>query len=161
MDIREIARKAESGESFQVRPEEMPEYIRYLYTTHRCVHDFLGIAVDEARRGEIWLSMPVRADYTNSGGFLYGGILAAMADAMSLGLIAGVGKSAVTTNLSINFVRPHPIGGRLRLHGTIRHNGGRLLTLRGEIRGEKGELLADMEIAMMVVGRLSEVPEDW
>lgn len=110
MDIREIARKAESGESFQVRPEEMPEYIRYLYTTHRCVHDFLGIAVDEARRGEIWLSMPVRADYTNSGGFLYGGILAAMADAMSLGLIAGVGKSAVTTNLSINFVRPHPIG---------------------------------------------------
>lgn len=161
MDIREIARKAESGESFQVRPEEMPEYIRYLYTTHRCVHDFLGIAVDEARRGEIWLSMPVRADYTNSGGFLYGGILAAMADAMSLGLIAGVGKSAVTTNLSMNFVRPHPIGGRLCLHGAIRHNGGQLLTLRGEIRGEKGELLADMDIAMMVVGRLPEVPEDW
>ena len=159
--IDELIETARRGEAFRVPPALMPDYIRWLYTTHRAVHELLCARVDDVRRGEIWLSMPVRADYTNSGGFLYGGILAAMADAMSLGLIAGVGRSAVTTHLSMNFVKSHPISGTLRLHGAIRHNGGRLLTLRGEIIGESGALLSDIDIAMTVVGRLPEVPEDW
>lgn len=161
MTIETLVQKAERGGPFRVPPALMPDYIRWLYTTHRCVHDFLRVSVDDVRRGEIALSMPVSADYTNSGGFLYGGILAAMADAMSLGLIAGVGKSAVTTNLAMNFVKAHPIEGTLHLHGIVRHNGGRMLTLRGEITGHRGELLADVDIAMAVVGTLPEVPEDW
>lgn len=138
MTIEEIIQCAEKGETFHVPPELMPDYIRWLYTTHRCVHDFLRVRVESVSRGDIVLSMPVTADYTNSGGFLYGGILAALADAMSLGLIVSVGKSAVTTNLSMNFVRAHPIEGQLRLHGQLRHNGGRMLTLRGEIFGHRG-----------------------
>lgn len=161
MTIEEIIQCAEKGETFHVPPELMPDYIRWLYTTHRCVHDFLRVRVESVSRGDIVLSMPVTADYTNSGGFLYGGILAALADAMSLGLIVSVGKSAVTTNLSMNFVRAHPIEGQLRLHGQLRHNGGRMLTLRGEIFGHRGEHLADMDITMTVVGRLPEVPESW
>lgn len=161
LTIEEIIKKAESCQPFQVPASLMPAYIRYLYTTHRAVHEFLGIRVEHVQKGEITLAMPVREDYTNSGGFLYGGILSAMADAMSLGLIVSVGKSAVTTNLSINFVKSHPIEGAIRLYGHIRHNGRRMMTLAGEIRGQKGELLADIQITMMVVAPLPEVPATW
>lgn len=161
MTIQEIIEKAEQDASFQVSPALMPDYIRYLYTTHRCVYDFLGVRVDEVKQGEIWLSMPVKPDFTNSGGFLYGGILSAMADAMSLGLIVSVGKSAVTTNLSMNFVKSHTIEGTIYLHGTIRHNGGRMMTLAGEILGNHKQLLADIQITMMVVAPLTEVPAQW
>lgn len=161
MTIADLVRRAERGESFRVPPALMPDYIRWLYTTHRCLHNLFGVRVESVRRGDIVLSLPLTADYTNSGGFLYGGVLAAMADAISLGLIAGVGKSAVTTQLFMNFVKSHPASGRVTLHGALRHNGGRLLTLRGEILGEAGELLGDMDIAMTVVGWLPEVPEDW
>lgn len=161
MTLEDLVQKAEQGESFRVPPALMPDYIRWLYTTHRCLHTLFGVRVESVRRGDIVLSLPLTADYTNSGGFLYGGVLAAMADAISLGLIAGVGKSAVTTQLFMNFVKAHPASGRVTLHGALRHNGGRLITLRGEIFGEAGELLADMDIAMTVVGRLPEVPEEW
>lgn len=161
MTIEEIIQKAERCQPFHVPPALMPDYIRYLYTTHRAVHEFLGIRVENMRQGEITLTMPVREEYTNSGGFLYGGILSAMSDAMSLGLIVSVGKSAVTTNLSINFVKSHPISGTLCLRGKIRHNGRRMMTLIGEIRGQNRELLADIQITMMVVAPLPEVPEVW
>ena len=121
MTIEEIIQCAEKGESFHVPPELMPDYIRWLYTTHRCVHDFLRVRVESVSRGDIVLSMPVTAD----------------------------------------FIRAHPIEGQLRLHGQLRHNGGRMLTLRGEIFGHQGEHLADMDITMTVVGRLPEVPETW
>lgn len=161
MTLDKVLARMERGEAAAVPPALMPAYIHWLYTTHRCLHTLFRVRVDSVRRGDIVLSFPVTADYTNSGGFLYGGVLAAMADAISLGLIAGMGKSAVTTNLSMNFVKAHPASGRVTLHGAVRHNGGRLLTLRGEILGEAGELLGDMDIAMTVVGRLPEVPEDW
>lgn len=161
MTLDDVLARMERGEAAAVPPALMPDYIRYLYTTHRCLHRLFRVRVDDVRRGEIFLSLPLTEDYTNSGGFLYGGVLAAMADAISLGLIAGVGKSAVTTNLSMNFVKSHPAAGRVTLHGVVRHNGGRFLTLRGEILGEAGELLADMDVSMTVVGRLPEVPEDW
>ncbi len=159
--ISDGAEKEKRVEPFVVSAERMPDYIRYCYTRHPAVSDFLRIEVESARRGEIVLGMDVVPAYTNSGGFLYGGILAAMADAMSLGLIVSVGKTAVTTNLSMNFVKTHPIAGRIRLHGTIRHNGGRLLSLHGEILGNGGELLSDIEISMLVTGRLPQVPESW
>lgn len=161
MTIQDIEEKAKKGEPFTVSAALMPDYVRLQYTTHRCLHAFLGVKVEEVQRGRIRLSLPMRDDFTNSGGFLYGGILAALADAMSLGLIVSVGKKAVTTTLAMNFVRTHPIEGTIYLHGTIRHNGRRMLTLRGEILGQNGALLADMDIAMAVMGRLPEVPEVW
>ena len=156
-----LFKKAECGETFRIPADLMPDYIRYAYTKHPAVSRFFHIEVEEVSRGRITVGMDVVPAYTNSGGFLYGGILAAMADAMSLGLIVSVGKSAVTTNLSMNFVKTHPIGGRIQLHGTIRHNGRRMLSLHGEIRGNKGELLSDIEISMLVTGSLPEVPECW
>lgn len=161
MTIEEIIKKAECGEAFSVPPARMPDYIRYLYTTHRCIHFLMGVQVESVRRGEITLSLPVRKEFANSGGFLYGGILAALADAMALGLIVSVGKSAVTTNLSMNFLRPHPMEGIIRLHGSIRHNGGRMLVLGGEILGDDGAVLAEVSVTMLVVAPLPEVPADW
>ena len=153
--------KSEGGKMQKVAAEKMPDYIRYAYTKHPALFDLFHIEVESVQKGRIMLGMDVVSAYTNSGGFLYGGILAAMADAMSLGLIVGVGKSAVTTNLSMNFIKPHPISGRIHLHGVIRHNGKRMLTLHGEILGNSGELLSDIEISMLVTGCLPEVPENW
>lgn len=161
MTIEEAEEKRRRGEAFTVPPALMPDYIRRAYRSHRCLDAFLGVQVEKVRRGEIWLVLPMRADFTNSGGFLYGGILAAMADAISLGLIVSVGKTAVTTTMAMNFVRTHPVEGAIHLHGVIRHNGRRMLTLRGEITGESGALLADMELTMAVMGTLPEVPAKW
>ncbi len=159
--IEEIIKKAEKGEDFHVPPALMPDYIRYLYTTHRCLHEFFHLRIEEVRQGEIKAALDLGPDYLNSGGFLYGGILAAMSDAISLGLIAGVGKSAVTTNIAMNFVKSHPAEGTIYLYGRIRHNGRRMLVLCGEIRGERGELLADMTISMYVLAPMREVPAVW
>ena len=161
MTIDEIIKKAKAGDPFQVPPALMPDYIRYLYTTHRCLHDFFHLRIESVSRGEITAALDLGPDYTNSGGFLYGGVLAAMSDAISLGLIAGVGKSAVTTNLSMSFVKSHPVEGTIHLHGWLRHNGRRMLTLEGEIRGQHGELLADMTITMFVLTPMPEVPPAW
>lgn len=157
----EWTEKEKRGEDFVVSAVRMPDYIRYCYTRHPAVSEFLRIKVERVQRGDIVIGMDVVPAYTNSGGFLYGGILAAMADAMSLGLIVSVGKKAVTTNLSMNFVKTHPIAGHITLHGTIRHNGGRLISLQGEIFGNDGELLSDIEISMLVTGRIPQVPETW
>lgn len=145
----------------QIRPEDMEDYIRFAYTKHPCADRFFNISVKEARRGNVTLSMPLAKAYTNSGGFLYGGILAALADAVSLGLIVSVGKSAVTIDMSMNFVRSSPVEGTLFINGTVRHNGGRTLTLLADITDEKGRLLADVQTTMLVKGILPEVPDTW
>lgn len=161
MTIEEIIRKAKAGEEFHVPVALMPAYIRYLYTTNPCISGFLGIKVEDVARGRVTLGMELRHEHSNIHGFLYGGILAAMADAMALGLISSVGKLAVTTDLSMNFIHAAAVPGYIRLRGKVRHDGGRMVMLAGEIRDAHEVLLADIQVSMLVLRRRPEVPEIW
>lgn len=161
MELKDLISLEQKGESFTVPPELMQEYIGYLYTKHPFIHDFLHMKIEDVAQGDITLSMELCPIYLNSRGTLYGGVLAAIADSVSLGLIAGIGKYAVTTHLSMNYVRASGVSGKIFIHGSLRHHGRKMIAIRGEILNEEGKLLSDLEMGMEVTAEREEIPKYW
>ncbi|MET0384674.1 MAG: PaaI family thioesterase [Polyangiales bacterium] len=83
-----------------------------------------------ARRTDsaIQLALRVGPNHCNSRGFLHGGVIAALADnAMGLSLgLALTGSSAVTVNLSVDYVGGARLGQWLQIEPRVLRSGGKL-----------------------------------
>ncbi len=78
-------------------------------------------------------------------GLVHGGVIASVLDS-AIGLnvngeLAKLNKTAVTAQLNIHYVRPVR-GGKIVGRGKVLHIGSRTAVGYGEIRNEKGELVA-------------------
>jgi uncharacterized protein (TIGR00369 family) len=91
-------------------------------------------------------------DFTNSAGIIQGGFLAAMLDSvMGTALMAALepGTFTPTLDLHVSYLRPARVG-RIRAQGRVRHRGGSIGFVEGELRDEAGELLATGSATMKI-----------
>ncbi len=93
-------------------------------------HRFLGVRVEETRRGYARLRLPYRPEFAGNvpRGALHGGVLAALADVCAIATLwtfcAPVDRSS-TVDLKVDYLRPAPLQDMLA-EGEIRMLGNRL-----------------------------------
>lgn len=104
----------------------------------------IDITVEETREGYVRLSVPLADNLMRIGGIMNGGAALTLIDTAG-GLAAmtldGV-MNEVTTNLSVNFIRPVKEG-PVKVIANVMKNGKNLAFCRIEIRDEKEELYVD------------------
>ena len=105
----------------------------------------LGVEVDEVRSGSVLMRVPYRSEFVRPGGTIAGPVMMALADFAVYGAVLtliGYVELAVTTNLSINFLR-RPKPGDVYAHARILKLGKRLAV--GEVllhMGDEEQLVA-------------------
>ena len=95
--------------------------------------------------GSIVVSYDAKPEFANPMGNVQGGVIAAMLDdTMGPALIATLphGRVAPTLEMKVSFLEPASIGGRLFGHGRVLKVGGTIAFLEGDVRDEKGRVLA-------------------
>ena len=93
-------------------------------------HRFLGVQVEETRRGYARLRLPYRPDFAGnvSRGALHGGVLAALADVCAIATLwtfCSPADRSSTVDLKVDYLRPAPLRDMLA-EGEIRMLGNRL-----------------------------------
>ncbi len=97
----------------------------------------------ESMTADSWLNADERLE--GSLGIMHGGYVALLLDEVMGKVLSGMAVKAPTANLNVHFRKPTPIGKRLHLKGAITSVNGRKHNVKGEIRDESGQLLAEAE----------------
>mgnify|MGYP005855582405 CR=1 FL=1 len=101
-----------------------------------------GVTLDSAEAGEAVVRLAPARRHLRPGGILSGPTLMALADAAAYAALLSLdahAKMAVTTNLSINFLRAAPAEGDLLTRCRTLKNGRRLAVLEAEAVSEGSE----------------------
>ncbi len=103
-----------------------------------------GLEIVELGEGTSLLRLSVKDELKNLYGTLHGGVLMAMLDStcsFSVGSLLEEGESMVTLDIRVNLIS-NVMEGILTGEGTAIHKGRSTAVARGEIRDEKGKLIA-------------------
>lgn len=105
-------------------------------------------------QGEVIATIRVPEQFQGYPGIVHGGIIAAMLDEISGRSVEmdASGKPTrflVTASLNIRYRKPVPIGMELKLRGYLLKDTGRVATVKGEIRDDQGQLLAEADAVMV------------
>jgi uncharacterized protein (TIGR00369 family) len=107
-------------------------------------HRWMGMAVAEASRGEVTVTLDASPQHANLQGLIHGGLLATLADT-SMGLAVRTqvepGRRHVTIQLGINYLRPGRPG-RLEARGRTLRVGNQIAYAEADVLDESGRLLA-------------------
>lgn len=105
----------------------------------------LGMEVTGIGEGWATLSMPVDRGILSSEDTINGGVICAMADAVSglalLTLLDDAEEKPVNVEMKINFCAP-PFGGSLSARGEVVQRGSRVAVCEAEIRDDRDSLIA-------------------
>lgn len=105
---------------------------------------FLGTRLDRVSLGEVDVSLQVEPRHLNLSGTLHGGMIATLADtATGLAYRSGLdeGSSALTSSLSVTFLRPGGIG-VVTARGRVVKRGSRFGYAEADVVDADGTLLA-------------------
>ncbi len=87
--------------------------------------------------------LPVVSDsYEGPTGYLHGGIIATMLDETMSKAVRASGFTAMTRHMEVDYLRPVPSGGPLRLEGRITRSEGRKHWTEAKVLDAKGIMLA-------------------
>ena len=139
--------KAREGDLWKVIAGEMPL---------PPVLGLLGWTVIDAEEGRVRARFVGRKEFYNPGGFVQGGILAAMLDgvmgAAAVSLL-GAGEQITTLEMKVSYmqsVRDVPLIGE----GRVAHRGGSVIFMEGALTTEDGSLVA----TATATGRVVRLP---
>lgn len=108
--------------------------------------NLLGTELQEVEEGTLTLAMPASRWFCNTGGTLYGGLLALLADYGLHGAIhttAPAGTSWATLDLKVRFLRPVlPDGPPVQARTRLIHRGRRMAVASAEITTAQGKVAA-------------------
>jgi len=125
------------------------------------LHQLLGIEVLSAESGSSRLRMQVADRHLRDGRIVHGGVLATLLDA-AVGFAARslviAGPDLVTVQMSVNFLRTTGPGEVLFATAEVQHPGRRSVVARGEVRTEKGRLVALGTGTLLYLTPASEAP---
>ncbi|GEM_PF-17927 len=110
-------------------------------------NEFLGTEVECPEPGKAIVTLDLQPHHKNKRGVAHGGVIAAVLDtALGSSVVSSIPKEwwCATIHLSVNFIEG-PTGGTLTAEGKVVRRGARTAFARGEIRDEKGNLLATAE----------------
>lgn len=119
------------------------------------LYRFLGLQITEIAEGKIVISMEVAEEHGNIFGYVHGGTLASLADVTMGFPCYTVGKSIVTIDMNISYIKGAPVGSTITAVGEIISNGNSIIRSVGEIyNGE--ELLASSQASYFIVGNFTK-----
>ena len=96
------------------------------------------------------------AEYEGGMGFVHGGIIAMLLDEVMAKVSRFQQDHAVTAELTVEYVKPVPVGGDLTVEGWEVERNGRTRLRIGEIRDASGAILARGKGRFVEVARRSE-----
>jgi uncharacterized protein (TIGR00369 family) len=96
------------------------------------------------------------AEYEGGNGFVHGGIIATLLDEVMAKVSRFQSDYAVTAELTVEFVKPVPVGDELIVEGWEVERNGRNRLRQGEIRDASGAVLARGKGRFVEVARRSE-----
>ena len=106
----------------------------------------LGIEFESVEHGQAVLCIQPHAYLMHGRGILHGGAISALLDtAMAWAALSVMdqGRGFTTAHLSVDFVRPAPVGsGRIRAEGRVLNAGQRMLLLEAKATNSTGKLVA-------------------
>jgi uncharacterized protein (TIGR00369 family) len=114
----------------------------------------LGLEIDEVTEGAITFAFTAEDRFSN-GVTTHGGILATLADfALSTAVLTQLdaGADVVTANLQVTYLRPAPIGARLRCRGQVLHRGRTLHHAEAVVTDDRGREVARATATLHVRG---------
>ena len=106
-------------------------------------HQWLGLKVEDVTAQSITLTAQFRPEWVvnPTGGYIHGGILAALVDlAADWSLYAATGRGVPTIDLRVDYHRPAK--GNLRVVGTVIKAGRTISTAEARVFDESGKLVA-------------------
>jgi len=96
------------------------------------------------------------AEYEGGGGFVHGGIIATLMDEVMAKVSRFQQDYAVTAELTVEYIKPVPVGGELIVEGWEVERNGRDRFRQGEIRDASGAVLARGKGRFVEVTRRSQ-----
>jgi uncharacterized protein (TIGR00369 family) len=119
-------------------PKETAEFTKKIpFSQH------LGVKVDSLEKGLARLSMEIRPEFMTSWGTAHGGSILSLLDitlSMTARTLFDPPRSVMTVDLSAQFIGTAT--GMLRAEGRVTHGGKSTIFCEGEVKNEKGELVA-------------------
>jgi uncharacterized protein (TIGR00369 family) len=128
--------------------------IRERFASSEFQTSFLGARLERVAPDEVDLSLTVEPRHLNLSGTLHGGMIATLADtATGLAYRTGLGEneSAVTSSLSVTFLRPGRAGG-VTARGRVVKRGSRFGYAEADVQDVDGRLLAKATATFTVLG---------
>jgi uncharacterized protein (TIGR00369 family) len=119
-------------------PPEVAEFVKKIrFAEH------LGVKLDSLEKGVARLSLEVKPEFTTSWGTVHGGALLSLLDitmSMSARTLFDPPRSIMTIDLSTQFISTAK--GLIRAEGRVVRAGKSTIFCEGEVKDEKGELVA-------------------
>lgn len=115
------------------------------------LNNFLGLRIVEIAEGKIVLSMEVAEKHSNIYRYVHGGTLASLSDVVMGFPCYTLGKSIVTIDINISYIKSAPVGSILTAVGRIISNGNSIIRSVGEIYNRE-ELLVSSQASYFVIG---------
>ena len=135
-----------------IDPANVPERYRAILTRNPFA-EFFDLEVVALEHGHATLCFPFRAELTQYQGAVQGGIIVAYADASLAFAVASIvpeGRDFVTTELTVQYVRPLT-SGTATANAFIEHAGRTLVRGRAKVENESGQLIALCMSTFMIV----------
>ena len=114
----------------------------------------LGIELVSVAPEKVVAHITVREDLCTKPATLHGGAIMAFADTLgALGTISNLdeGAGTVTIESKTNFLRPAPLGTRVRGEATPLHRGQRMMVWQTRMSDERGRLIAVTTQTQLVI----------
>lgn len=135
-----------------IDPANVPDRYRAILTRNPFA-EFFDLEIVALERGRSSLRFPFRPELTQYQGALQGGIVVAYADASLAFAVASIvpeGRDFVTTELTVQYVRPLTSGEAMAT-ATIEHQGRTLVRGRAKVENASGQLIALCMSTFMIV----------
>lgn len=129
----------------------LQKYIKKIYQTP-IMENFLNLKIVEIEEGKVTFSAKIVDEHCNIYGFVHGGTLASIADAVMGTSCTTLGKRVVTTDMSISYIKNVTAGSTLTAVGKVISNGRTMMRTTAKIYDEKKELLVSVQGSYYVIG---------
>lgn len=129
----------------------LQKYIKEVYQTP-IMENFLNLKIVEIAEGKVTFSAKIVDRHCNMYGFVHGGTLASIADAVMGTSCTTFGKRIVTTDMSISYIKNVTSGSTLTAVGKVISNGRTMMRTTAQIYDEKKELLVSVQGSYFVIG---------
>src|SRR5262245_49265569 len=105
--------------------------------------EHLGVRIDALEKGVARLSLEIKPDFTTSWGTVHGGVILSLLDiTLSMSARTRFGPPSAVMAVDPTALIIGAATGSLRAEGRVTHGGKSTIFCEGEVKNEKGELVA-------------------
>lgn len=114
--------------------------------------NFLGIEMIDIKEGQVAFKLAVSDRHCNIYGTVHGGIIASISDIAMGATCLTIGKSIVTIDLNISYIRNSLKGSVLTVVGQLINSGNSIIRTEGKVFDEQQRLLAVSHASYFITG---------